>query len=227
MRIGVIIPDRGDRPEFLENCKRMIRAQTTHPAFTYIDSLPVKSDDFDIVPRIKRLYEKVNFIAHIDKVDVIAIWENDDWYAPDYLEIMAAAWDKHGRPDLFGTCYTVYYHIKLKRYFTMEHHQRASLMNTMIRPGLTFPWCVDNEPYLDLHLWHGSGMGPAPILNRKIFKPEKHISIGIKHGIGKCGGGSHNLDERIEGRYYNLDNGFLKATLDPESFEFYNNYFKA
>jgi hypothetical protein len=31
MRVGVIIPDRGDRPRLLENCMRMLRAQTLQP----------------------------------------------------------------------------------------------------------------------------------------------------------------------------------------------------
>jgi glycosyltransferase involved in cell wall biosynthesis len=215
MRVAVIIPDRGDRPLFMENCLRMVRAQTLGASIIVVDS-PPKDDSCDIVPRIRTAY---NFFDSYD-TDVIAIMENDDWYAPDYLEKMVEAWQRFEKPDLFGTCYTIYYHMQLRGYFTMEHHQRASLMNTLIKPGLNFEWPVDIEPYLDLHLW-------KTIPNRIVFRPEKHISIGMKHGVGKCGGESHVIDQRMIKRFSNPDNGFLKETLDPESFEFYNNYFKS
>ncbi len=216
MRIGVLIPDRRDRPRFLENCYRMIEAQTLEPSVVVCVDYAPKDSNVDITPRVKHGYDLLTAAG----VDVIAIIENDDWYSPDYLKTMVENWERWKRPDLFGTCYTIYYHIALKAYYTMEHHQRASLMNTMIKPGLTFPWCVDIEPYLDLHLWQ-------TIKNRIVFRPEKHIAIGIKHGVGLCGGGSHVLDEkgRIAKRYVNPDNGLLKSTLDEESFKFYDNYF--
>jgi len=215
MRVGIIIPDRGDRPEFLDNCKRMIRAQKFEGEIvSHYSSYPPKDDSIDIVPRVMLSYSLISK----DHYDVVVIMENDDWYATDYIATMVDAWIKHGKPDLFGTCYTIYYHLQLKAHNKMEHHQRASLMNTLIRPGLDFKWPVEIEPYLDLHLW-------GTIQNRIVFRPDKHISIGMKHNVGKCGGAMHAVDHRTERWYINPDNGFLKATLDPESFDFYNNYF--
>lgn len=222
MRIGIIVPDRGDRPLFLENCRRIISEQKLlFPDMLHYEIIDQKevepSDSVDIVQRVRIGYDKFTRVG----ADIIFIMENDDWYSTDYLQTMIDAWESFGSPDLFGTCYTVYYHMQLKAYNTMEHHQRSSLMNTMIRPGLDIKWPVDIEPYLDLHLWQ-----MPSIKTRVVFKPEKHISIGMKHNIGKCGGALHAVDKKSERWYENPDNGFLKATLDADSFEFYNNYFK-
>jgi hypothetical protein len=155
--------------------------------------------------------------------------ESDDWYSPTYLETMIAAWNQFHEPDIFGTCYTIYYHLELKAYFTMEHHQRSSAMNTFIKPDMDFSWPVDIEPFLDMHLW---GVN-STIKSRVVFKPDQIISVGMKHGVGKTiAGGNHVIDERVARRYATKDmnddykNGFLREVLDPDSFGFYNNYFK-
>jgi len=209
MRIGVIIPDRGDRPLFLANCLRMVKNQTLQPEFVELIADPPKSDAVDIAWRYRTGYQKLQ-----DKhLDLIAFWENDDYYAPDYLETMAKKWLELGKPPIIGTNYTIYYHLKLKKHFTFHHEQRASAMNTLIRPNLDkLDWGEDHDPYCDLHLWYCLKEG-------KVFKPEKIISVGIKHNVGKVGGFAHfdMLD-----RYVNSDNGFLKETLDEESYNFYS-----
>jgi hypothetical protein len=83
-------------------------------------------------------------------------------------------------------------------------------MNTLINTNLDVNWCDDNDVFLDLHLWKKhKGI---------TFTPEKPISLGIKHGIGLCGGSGHNRmvltehDNRME---------FLELLVDSESFKFY------
>ena len=82
--IGVIIPDRGDRPKFLENCLRMLKAQTMQPTIIEIVNDAPFSDEKDITLRYRLGYERLRN----KEIEVIALIENDDWYAPDYLEIM-------------------------------------------------------------------------------------------------------------------------------------------
>lgn len=210
MKIAVIIPDRGDRPQFMENCMRMMEAQTLQPDHLGIINHDPESDKCDITQRYRFGYHAMSK----KNVDMIAFIENDDWYAPDYLRYMADQWHANGKPDLFGTNYTIYYHLKLRKYFTFRHIQRASAMNTFIRPGLSFTWPQDHDPYTDQWLWVSSG-----IENKLAIEPAYIISVGMKHGIGKIGGEFHtNYYER----YINEDNGFLKNTLDPESFRFYD-----
>ncbi len=222
MRIGVVIPDRGDRPEFLRNCLRMINNQTLKPTdIMLVNDPPPSPEHVDITWRYRTGYGRLcnkNFdrMAGADlNVDLIAFMENDDWYAPNYLESHAEAWVRFGKPLIFGTNYTIYYHLKLRRYYTMYHELRSSAMNTFLRPNMELDWGNDANPYTDIHLWEQ--------LRGTVWKPEV-ISMGMKHGVGMCGGFAHvdHLD-----RYAFADGGFLERTIkpvDPESFEFYQSF---
>lgn len=210
-KIGIIIPDRSDRPKFLENCIRMMSNQTIKPdIIELVDDKPL-SDKPDITWRYRIGYDRLRN----KNLDCILLIENDDFYAPDYIEIIVNEWIKRGKPEIIGTNYTIYYHLGLKKHFTMNHQRRASAMNTLIKPDLTFPWCVDYEPYTDLHLWKA--------LKGSTYGPEKIISIGMKHGVGLCGGRNH--DNHLH-RYINDDSKmlFLRQHMDNESFKFYSNY---
>jgi hypothetical protein len=213
IKIGVLVPTRGDdRKIFLLNVLRMIDAQTVRPHVIEIVGEAPKSNECDITYRYRTGYEKL-----CSKVDVIFFWEDDDWYSPQYIETMLQHWDGMGRPDLFGTRYTIYYHLKLRKKFTMKHESRASAMNTMLKTNLKIHWPKDNDPYTDAYLWFTQSH-----LKKKLFTPPTVISVGMKHGIGMCGGKNHvdNLQ-----RYNDEGLEFLKTTLDEKSFEFYNGLF--
>lgn len=215
IRVGIVIPDRGDRPEFMDNCLDMMNRQTLQPHITRIIDYKPVSDKVDITPRYRMGYEVMTAELKLSarRVDLIAFIENDDWYSPQYLEYMVEQWKKNNCPNLFGTNYTIYYHLKLRKYFTFRHIQRASAMNTFIRPGLKFEWPADHDPYTDQWLWLR-----AEIPNKLSIEPEYIISVGMKHGIGKVGGEFH--DSSLS-RFINEDDGFLKNNLDPESYKFY------
>jgi len=163
--------------------------------------------DVDITLRYRMGYD-----AFRNKgMDVIFLIENDDWYAPDYIEQMYKAWELHNKPDILGQQSTLYYHLNLRRYFYFHHMDRSSAMNSMLKPDLNFEWCKDNDPYTDMHLW--------TTLKGVTWAPPRIICIGMKHGIGKCGGYMHV--SRLH-RFTEQDNGLLAATVDAASFEFYN-----
>ncbi len=226
MKIACLIPDRNDRPELLLNCRRLLKNQTiqiNHCELVNFSPIYTKPD---ITQRYRIGYEK---ITKLGGFDVIFLIENDDYYAPDYIEKMLAGWKQAGKPELFGTAYTYYYHVGLGSYFLMKHPERASAMNTMIVPGLNITWPNDNEVYTDLHLW----LHKHVVDCRKVtWTPSNIISIGIKHGVGLCGG-RHHFDRlnryKMKGGLGNEDaNGmddinmaFLQANVDRESFEFY------
>jgi hypothetical protein len=210
MRIAVLIPTRNDRPGFMENFYRMIAAQTVHVDTICVMDYAPESNQCDITQRYKRGYDYLRGKGF----DIIALMEYDDFYHPEYLATMITEWEKRGKPDIFGTGYTIYYHIKLGAYFTMYHQDRASAMNTLIKPDLEITWPVDNEPFTDMHLWR--------TIHGVVFFPEKVISMGMKHGIGLCGGRSH-IDKLH--RYSQKDEGFLQKTLDPESYKFYSQFY--
>jgi glycosyltransferase involved in cell wall biosynthesis len=213
MNIGIIIPDRNDRPELLENCLRMIENQTTRKYFLHVVNAPPLNSDCDITYRYRKGYEYFSGKG----IDCILFMENDDYYSPEYIEVMVNEWVKHGKPDLFGTAYTIYYHIGLLKWERMDHPQRASAMNTLIKPDLDIKWPVDHEPYTDIHLWTRQEFKGVT------FKPEKPISVGMKHGSTLTGGSFHN--DRLT-RYRNIDYDFeyLQKLVDRESFNFYKSF---
>jgi hypothetical protein len=208
MKIGLIIPDRGDRPEFLENCRRMMKWQTYNDIWIHIVDEKSKSDECDITARYKKGYD---FFKNLG-FDCILLIENDDWYSEDYIETMVKEWKKHGKPDIFGTGYTYYYHLGMLKVKKLDHPRRASAMNTLIKPDLNIIWPKDNDPYTDMHLWKQ--------LKGVTFQPEQIISIGMKHNVGKTGGQYHST--KLE-RYQDNDKEmlFLKENLDTTSFNFY------
>lgn len=221
MKIGVIIPTRGDRPRLLENCLRQLGTQTVQPDIIKVmDQKPVTLNK-DITKRYREGYDALRNHS----LDAIFFWEDDDYYSPEYIETMLGAWSDAGRPKIFGTNYTIYYNLRVNGYFTMHHPERSSAMSTLIKPDMDFEWCPDFEPFTDMHLWYKW----FPIGEGAVFKPSKHICVGIKHGEGLCGGASHT--DRLY-RYSTGDgildpnNAFLAENMTPESFEFYSNYFK-
>jgi len=216
MKIGIVIPDRGDRPKFKKHCQHMILNMDLD-GFMEVYFVDYKSvnDECDITPRYKKGYEYFTQRGF----ELIFFMENDDWYAPNYLTEMIKAWRQHGEPPLFGTGYTYYYHIGLARYKQLIHPRRASAMNTLIKPGLEIVYPKDNDPYLDAHLWQQFEKTGVT------FQPKKIISIGMKHNVGKTGGAYH--DSKLE-RYRTPDTNleFLKNTVDLDSFLFYQSMHK-
>lgn len=214
MKIGVIIPSRGDRPALLRNCLRMMKRQTLQPAQIGVLDYKPKNAAKDITERYRIGYEYMSTLG----LDLIAFIEDDDWYSPEYLKVMASLWIENGRPELFGLNHSTYYHIIEKKYFEMQHFQRSAMMCTFIKPGLQIEWCKDDQPYTDAHLWTVSK------LQKKLTGIKPLICMGIKHGIGRIGGQHHN--DRMD-RYINSDSdlSFLKSVVDSNSFEFYSKYF--
>lgn len=212
MNIAVIIPDRGDRPEFTEFCLEKIRRQTIQPVQVLHMNYPPESNRPDITQRYRRGYELVR-----DDITVIALMENDDWYSDTYLEESAEFWIETGQPDLLGRTFTRYYNIRERAWFDMKHVTRSSAMNTMIRPHMKFAWCPDHEPYTDSYLWNFVNF-------RKSIIDMPLNSMGIKHGIGMCGGKNHT--DYLH-RYINHDQtmSYLKSVVGDD-FQFYKKLYE-
>ena len=135
LKVGVIIPDRGDRPDFLKHCLSMMDKQTRKPDFIEVVNYEPKGHGYDLTQRVRHGFEKLQ-----NKCDCVLIIENDDWYSPNYIYIMVNAWEDAGMPAIFGTAYTYYYHIGKKEYRKLLHPNRASLMNTLISTYTDIEW---------------------------------------------------------------------------------------
>lgn len=167
MIINVVIPTRGDRPELLEQCYRQIERQTRTP-----DHVITSQAEIGVTGNVRAGYEKAT-------KGIVVIMEDDDMYAPNYLERIESEWDDNF--DILGWDQSIYYHIKLLQYRIIRTTKHCSLMTTALKANLDIEWPENDHNFLDIELWKQ--------LNGKTIKG--FGAIGIKHGIGKCGGKGH------------------------------------
>lgn len=202
--LGVIIPDRGDRPVLMDFCMEQIERQTLQPdKISHIGYTPV-DEKFDLTARIKKGMET--------EVDKVVIWENDDCYHPMYLEYVSGWLDRY---DFVGCEVTLYYHIKNKTYMHQKHPGRSSLFCTAFRKDAMkdFRWPSDQYLWLDIKIWEY-----ARDTGKNIFLSQLPINIGLKHGEGLCGGKAHKwvMDKK------DSDLSFLKRMTTDWQYEFYS-----
>lgn len=207
MKIGIAIPTRGDRSLFLSRCLEMMENQTRKADLIHIVSEAPKSEDKDITYRYKKAFNKL----FADGCDVVFLIEDDDYYSEIYIETMFNEWVKAGKPEVFGTDSTTYYHLNRKCYKVMQHKNRSSAFSTMVTNAvLNIDFPKDNEPFLDLEIWKQ--------LNGKTFTDSNNICMGIKHGVGLLGGKGHNESFPYEKQDNNHE--FLKSVVG----NMYNSY---
>jgi hypothetical protein len=198
-----ITPSRGDRPQFLEFCKHQLSRMTVKPVESFFITAPPLDGRYDIVWRINA--GVVN--AKLNGIDKVYIIEDDDYYPVDYFERMPI-----GENDIVGCPYSFYYNLRNRTYQQLVHVNRSSLFCTgfsISGMNIRFNRFKFDSPNFDLALWRES--------KKKKRKFYDSGAVGIKHGIGLCGGRGHrsvlkHSDENME---------WLKANVDSEAFEFY------
>lgn len=208
MTITILIPTTGERPEFVDMAVKMIDAQTIRSQVQEI--LVIKNTRTDIntlVHNYRKGYEQA-------EGDLVFFWEDDDYYAPDYLETMVKAWE----PDLqiLGTNHTIYYHLGLKAWKMNRHLTHSSAMNIVLKAGIqNIPWEPMADPFLDLRIWKEVTRG-----NIKGKLIEELKSVGIKHGTGRAIGRGHSRD--FPYKIQDPKGHFLASHVETqEIFEFY------
>ena len=108
--------------------------------------------------------------------------EDDDYYSPNYLDLMACALYDH---ELAGEGLAHYYNVAARRYFIHDNLGHASLCQTGLRPekyrALRESLDGDN-PFVDLRIWATGGT---------IWRPSQVPSaVGIKGMPGRGGIGT-------------------------------------
>lgn len=197
-RYCAIIPDRGDRPEFTEHCLNQLAKhdwiQPIHVKHKPLTSRP------DLVERIKNGVES----AKLSGFTHAFIVENDDWYHPEYFQKFTE--------DFVGYFDTVYYHIKNKTWERTTHPGHSSLFTTAFKISAldNFKWPRPDAVFLDIELWKY-----AMTKNYTIRK--NNPCIGIKHGIGMCGGMGHR--QTFPNKDYEMK--WLASKVDHDSLELY------
>jgi len=201
-KFAVIIPCRGDRPDFIAHCMNQLARMTRKPdCIFHINWKPI-GRGFDLVERVHDGVCKAKAAGY----DVVFIVENDDFYEADYFE-------KFGdfNADFFGSEKTTYYHLKNREHQTIQHPFRASLFTTGFRISTLDKFKWGGDQFLDLKLWEYAKKQGL----RKLFVNVD--AIGIKHGLGKCGGKGH----KMKMKYSDHEMQWLKSKVDPYSYLFY------
>jgi hypothetical protein len=198
-----VTPTRGDRPKLLDFCKHQLdRMGEGRPSFI-IDYKPIGTTP-DLVPRIKVGIE----LAKKAGAEYVFIVEDDDFYPENYLRTKVLDF------DFFGYNTTMYYNLKTRSYATFPHKNRSSLFCTGFKVSAMegFRWPSDTSVFLDLEIWDY-----AIRKKKKVVLEQKNPCLGIKHGLGLCGGKGHRWDMVHKDKNYE----FLKKTVDSDAFEFY------
>lgn len=218
-----ILTPTGDRQEAFDICKKYVERQTVKPGqWLVIDDGNIRTEVPDWATYVRREksesdpkhtlpLQMLESFPYIDN-DYIFIFEDDDWYAPNYIELMLPFLKEH---ELVGLGHTTYYHVKsgYRRHANMGH---ASFCHTCFNCSIIGPLrevCEKTKvPTIDLQIWKYN-------LDRKILRFKKQPSLGIKGLPGRKGTYLHN------GCGYTKDpnHKFLKDFIG-EDYEIYARY---
>ena len=197
VKVGVVIPTRNNRPAFLKQCLEYVKRQTHPIAKTVVVDYDQKTFPNDLAERYQYGF------AQVTDCDLVFLIEDDDWYRADYIARMVERWEFHGKPDIYGINDSLYYHIFSQRYWHSVHPGRASAYSTAMRPNAPLNWERLDPLWMDIGIWEQL-KGVAEDLPHR-------ISVGIKHGIGDCGGVGH-----FAGFYERKDPTGISADHDYE-----------
>lgn len=231
MNITLITPT-GGRGEAFSLCERWISNQTIQPSEWLVvdDCSATKRTLFtrgqQVVDAPKQWTPNINTQRYnmdvlLERVtgDYVFVIEDDEYYAPTYLESMVKLLQTN---DIVGLSNSQYYHLKVPGYKYMGNYKHASLCHTGITIKaweLLYQAVHSGQYYFDIELWK--------YVQEKRLKSclisESNLSIGIKGMPGKKGLGTGH--DKIG--YYGDDSySKLKEWL-RDDWVFYKNYLKS
>ena len=227
-RICGITPTRGDRPQFMEQCRGMMDRQTRKLDKLYVIDYAPENDGNDQRERVIRGAKQ----ALADGFRRALIIEDDDCYRNDYVETMADMW--HDDIPLIGSWFYTMYHVSERCHITYRANQlgKDRRMNwpTLHSTGVdleTFlrfansAWLGKNQN-LDQDLWEWAQCNQVPYKLVEIPR----LVISIKHGVGVQAGGCHTSIKGRPGIERDLDMAWLSRHTDPALHDFYASFGK-
>lgn len=178
-QIQWIIVDDGPKPSFVE-CDRRIQLCYIRPEHRWVGNHTLA----------KNLVEAVPFVTS----DLIFFIEDDDWYAPDYLEFMVDEFQLGKK--IIGEFPSFYYYVPRRLWKNCDNRMHASLCQTAIHADL-LPLlkriCHNNnngQGFVDIGLWNS-----VPSTERVLIHGTHPHCIGIKGMPGRSGiGMGHRPD---------------------------------
>jgi hypothetical protein len=232
-----IITCTGDRPLAFSLCKKWIEQQTAKigqwiiiddgkiaidvpnlPYVNYIRRMPAASDPKHTM--ILNLKEGIKYILG----KKIFFLEDDEYYAPTYLEKMSALLDKY---EIVGIGRSKYYHLFANTYHIHSNMGHASLAQTCFRSSF-LPEINDvlsGDSYLDIRIWNIINKGLTNFtetgLSEYISKDKRgyifddkndYLYIGMKGMPGRNGIGAGHKGNGIK----DINNAMLNKWIRKE-----------
>lgn len=237
--ISLITPT-GARPEAFKLCKQWMIKQTIREPIEWIivDDCEPQTVGFHIdeamcfqnrvhLIRPRPYWEpgentqERNMLAAIERCsgDKIFIIEDDDYYSPQYLELMSIMLDS---VELIGECGARYYHIPSRSYKFQRNHFHASLCQTALKRSLLpllVEACQSGEKFFDIYLWHEARK--REVSARLLLG--SNLSVGIK---GLPGRGGIGVGHTPQGFVSDSDLGVLRGWLSDD-WIYYRGFFNA
>jgi len=194
-RITAITPT-GDRPLAFTLCRHWMEQQTVKPdQWIVVDDgkVPLKpSTGMQYIrrnpsPRDPAHTLNLNIAAAIPHIrgDKILIIEDDEYYAPQYVETMSRKLEDH---EMAGIIKAKYYHLPTGGYYQIANTLHASFAQTGFRrtilPKLTELIKDKNATLLDMKLWtYSLSHGKAYLFNDH----SRSLYMGVKGMPGRAG----------------------------------------
>lgn len=203
----VLITPTGARPRQIKLCAEYMHRQTYKGQVIWIvvdDAVPSTTsfirDDFrtgwqiiNINPHpswqhgqntqgrnIRAGIEAIRRVCNIQEVEAVFIIEDDDYYKPQYIEVMV---DKLRGYDIAGEMLTVYYNVTLHCWLRNANRRWSSLFQTAFHPRI-IPVLEQlyAEKFIDCVLFQA-------LTNKNLFEAGD-LAIGIKGQRGRDGIGA-------------------------------------
>ena len=202
-QVVTLLTPTGARPSAFALCEKWFRNQTIHTNPKYkiqwlcVDDYAKEPTNFTCnqikvaapkqwTPEINT--QRYNLDALMEKAtgDIIVNWEDDEYYAPEYLEEMVKLL---GMAQIAGISNDRYYHIKAKGYKLIGNWRHASLCRTVIRKeikNLLYQSVHSGQYYFDIDLWTRVREKEIPMN----LIAHASLSVGIKGMPGRAGLGA-------------------------------------
>jgi len=225
-KITVITPT-GDRPLAFALCQKWMAAQTRQPdqwivvddgkvpltqtvPMQYVRREPTAKDPkFTLALNLKKALPLVTG-------DRVIIFEDDDYYAPEYIETMSRMLMTR---VLTGIMNAKYYYLPTGGYYQNHNDKHASFSQTAFRSAIlpAIKEILDEcqTPFIDIQIWAKFG-GQG-----KLFADtDRPLFVSMKGLPGRAGiGGGHNVN-LYRGKNDSSDRSILKAWC-PKNYQTY------
>ena len=194
-----VVTCTGDRPEAFALAEKYVKRQTTQPLqWLVLDDgkIPTKCTmDQEYIYNAKWIGRNsmISKLLHavstgIIRGDALVFWEDDDWYAPTWLETLAG---QLKTADVVGEGRAIYYNVRNRWWYGHENIDHASLCETAVSKKF-FPVLMrllnqSVDPYVDGRIW------AQPKFSHSLIDPNTlkvRRSLGIKAMPGRPGYGS-------------------------------------